>query len=211
MDVVIEWVTQIVIFLLIAAIIDLLVPATSMKKYIKLAVGLLLILILLKPIFYVLNIDIGNALKSTFVQIERGENRSESAENFIEMQKNEIQESQDAYILEQVAVPLIDLAKDSLKEEYQAEIIDLKFKFANEFQAADDDLYEELEEVIVYLRELDDEEGAVSVVEDIVINTDDPAVTEQKGRDDEAIKELLQEVWELKNKELTIIWEGGAS
>ncbi|OZU90001.1 stage III sporulation protein AF [Virgibacillus indicus] len=210
MDALIEWVTQIIIFLLLAAIIDLLIPATAMKKYIKLAVGLLLILILLKPVFYIFNIDMGQELKNAFVQLDQEEVRNNSAENSIEIQKNEIQASQDAYILEQVAVPLKDLAKDSLLEQYQAEIIDLEFKFASDTQATDNNLFENLEEVIVYLRELGDEEGAVSVVDDIVINTDDPSENE-KGQDDEDIKDLLREVWELKNKDLTIIWEGGAS
>lgn len=210
MDALIEWVTQIIIFLLLAAIIDLLIPATSMKKYIKLAVGLLLILILLKPVFYIFNIDIGQELKNSFEKLDQEEIRNNSAENSLEIQKSEIQASQDAYILEQVAVPLKDLAKDSLQEQYQAEIIDLEFNFASDIQATDSNLFENLEEVIVYLRESGDEEGAVNVVDDIVINTDDPSENEM-GQDDEDIKELLREVWELKNKDLTIIWEGGAS
>lgn len=208
MDALIQWVTQIIIFLLLAAIIDLLVPATSMKKYIKLVVGLILILILLQPVFHLFNINIKNELKSSFLQLSEETSSNESVENLIELQKNEIQGSQDAYILEQMAVQLKDLAEDPLLEEHQAEIRDIQFLFLSE----EDYTFENLEEVIVYLREADeeDEEGAVDVVEDVEINTDDPVV-EEEDQDSEEIKALLSEVWELRNKEVTITWEGGTS
>ncbi|WP_373892741.1 stage III sporulation protein AF [Virgibacillus natechei] len=208
MDALIQWVTQIIIFLLLAAIIDLLIPATSMKKYIKLVVGLILILILLQPIFYLFNINIQNELKSSFQQVSRQNSNNESVENLIELQKSEIQGSQDAYILEQMAVQLKDLAEDPLLEEHQAEIRDIQFLFSSEEEYT----FENLEEVIVYLRESDeeDEEGAVDLVEDVKINTDEPVVEEEE-QDSEEIKSLLREVWELRNKEVTITWEGGTS
>ncbi|PAV29100.1 stage III sporulation protein AF [Virgibacillus profundi] len=206
MDMLIDWVTQIIIFLLLAAIIDLLIPATTMKKYIKLVVGLILILILLKPIFFILNIDIERALETSYSQLRQEGTNNESIENLIELQKSEIQDSQDAYKLEQTAVHLKDLAKDALVEDHQAEIIDIKFIFETEKDVG----FESLEKVVVYLRELDDGEGAVSIVDDVVINTDDPVVDEE-GQDDEQIEELLRNVWELRNKELTISWEGGTS
>ncbi|MDY0396476.1 stage III sporulation protein AF [Virgibacillus halophilus] len=53
-------------FLLLATIIDLLVPANSMKKYIQFAVGLILILIFLKPVFYLFHIDMKQAIQTTF-------------------------------------------------------------------------------------------------------------------------------------------------
>ncbi|MBY7143401.1 stage III sporulation protein AF [Virgibacillus sp. NKC19-3] len=208
MDALIQWVTQIIIFLLLAAIVDLLVPTTPMKKYIKLVVGLILILILLQPIFYLFNVNIQNELEASFLQVSEETSNNESVENLIELQKNEIQDSQDAYILEQMAVQLKDLAEDPLLEEHQAEIRDIQFLFSSEEELT----FENLEEVIVYLQEADeeDEEGAVDLVKDVEINTNDPVVEEEE-QDSEEIKSLLREVWELHNKEVTITWEGGAS
>ena len=57
-----EWVAQIILFIILATIIDLLIPQSSFQKYIKLAIGLILILILLNPVFSVLNIDIREAV-----------------------------------------------------------------------------------------------------------------------------------------------------
>lgn len=206
MDAFIQWVTQIVIFLILAAVIDLIIPSTNMKKYIKLVVGLILILILLQPIFYLFNINIQNELETSFSQVFEDNLNDDSVENLMELQKSEIEVSQDAYILEQMAVQLKDLASDPLLEEHQAEITDINFLFSSE----EDYTYENLEEVIVYLRESDDEEGTVELVEDVEINTDDPIITEE-GRDNEQIRGLLMQVWELHNKEITITWEGGTS
>ncbi|GAA0416717.1 MAG: stage III sporulation protein AF [Bacillota bacterium] len=205
MQVLIQWVTQIILFLLLAAIIDLLVPSNSMKKYIKLVVGLILILILLKPIFYIFQIDINQALEASVAQFEQETTEGKSMENLIESQKNEIEDAQDAYILEQMAVQLKEYAEQPLQEEYQVEITDIKFQFGNQQEMT----FKNLDEVIVYLRESKDGEGAVSIVDDVVIDTDNPDNTNEDEQL-EQIQALLREVWELDNKKVTLQWEGGA-
>ncbi|AVQ99340.1 stage III sporulation protein AF [Oceanobacillus sp. M65] len=208
MDALIQWVTQIIIFVLLATIIDLLMPSTSMKKYIKLIVGLILILILLKPVFYLFQIDIGSQLNRSFQQVIQQGNEGEDVESLIEFQKSEIETSQSAYILEQMAVQLTDLAQDPLLEDYQVEITDISFLFSQE----DEISFEVLDEVIVSIREIEEDgEGAVSIVEDVVINTEEPAVTKDNEEEEKQIVSLLRDVWDLQEKELTIIWEGGAS
>jgi stage III sporulation protein AF len=208
MDALIQWVTQIIIFVLLATIIDLLMPSTSMKKYIKLIVGLILILILLKPVFYLFQIDIGSQLNRSFQQVIQQGNEGEDVKSLIEFQKSEIETSQSAYILEQMAVQLTDLAQDPLLEDYQVEITDISFLFSQE----DEISFEVLDEVIVSIREIEEDgEGAVSIVEDVVINTEEPAVTKDNEEEEKQIVSLLRDVWDLQEKELTIIWEGGAS
>lgn len=206
MDALIQWVTQIIIFVLLATIIDLLMPSTSMKKYIKLIVGLILILILLKPVFYLFQIDIGSQLNRSFQQVIQQGNEGEDVESLIEFQKSEIETSQSAYILEQMAVQLTDLAQDPLLEDYQVEITDISFLFSQE----DEISFEVLDEVIVSIREIEEDgEGAVSIVEDVVINTEEPAVTKDNEEEEKQIVSLLRDVWDLQEKELTIIWREG--
>ncbi|RKQ37758.1 stage III sporulation protein AF [Oceanobacillus halophilus] len=207
MDVLVQWVTQIILFIILATVIDLLIPATAMKKYIKLVVGLILILILLKPIFYVLEIDIETALNRSFQHVNEKSGESESVENLIEFQKKEIESTQDAYILEQMAVQLIDIAEDPLKEEFQATISDIAFQF----NQTDKWTYEDLEEVIVYVKDFEEGEGEDRVVEDVVINTDESVEVKEEDRHDEQITQLLKETWELQDKEITLFWEGGPS
>lgn len=206
MNLLIQWVTQIVVFLIVAMIIDLIIPATAMKKYIKLVVGLILILIFLKPVFFLFDMNVDQALETAFSELSQEEKGSDSMENSIEMQKKEIQATQSAYILEEMAVQLKDLAKDSLANDYQAEILDINFQLATEEKPT----YEDLDEVIVYLGQMEEEEGAVGTVDNIEINTGEPVVEEDE-QDVQGIKNLLQDVWEIDQDKLTIVWEGGST
>ncbi|MFC3039032.1 stage III sporulation protein AF [Virgibacillus xinjiangensis] len=207
MDILFQWVTQIILFLLLAAVIDLLIPATTMKKYIKLTIGLILILLILQPIFYIFDVDIEQQIDAAFSQMEAGAGKEDSMKNLIEMQKNEIQASQDAYILEQMAVQLKDLARDPLMEKHQAEINDITFTFSQ----GEDYSFESLEEVIVYLQDHGEGEGAVNVVEEIVIDTEEQESADEEQNEHEEVKLLLREVWEIYDKEITVIWEGGTT
>ncbi|SDQ51391.1 stage III sporulation protein AF [Virgibacillus subterraneus] len=208
MEILTQWVTQIIIFLLLASIVDLLIPATSMKKYIKLVVGLILILIFLKPLFFLFDFNAQQALEKSYSQIMNQQPEGEQVENSIKMQKSEIQESQNAYILEQTVVQLKELAKKPLQEDYQLEISDIEFPQTELF--AETELTDEnFDEVIVYLDESSEGEGEVSAIEDVVINTDKTVANEVNKLDVNGIKLLLQDTWEIDNKKLTILWEGG--
>ncbi|WP_047984165.1 stage III sporulation protein AF [Ornithinibacillus californiensis] len=209
MDLLINWVAQIIIFILLATIIDLLVPTGGMKKYIKFVIGLILILIFLQPIFYLFKVDIQQAVERSFTSLVEDDSKSSKVENLIEIQKSEIESSTSAYILEQMAVQLKDIAKAPLLDNYQAEIRHLDFKFYEGATIT----YEGLEEVIVYLGESVAGEGAVNAVEDVVINTGEQTdkTEEEVDVDLQGIESMLRETWELTDKELTVRWEGGAS
>lgn len=208
MDLLIDWVTQIVIFLIVAIMIDLIIPATTMKKYIKLVVGLILILIFLKPVFALFDMNIDQALETSFTQLMDEETEQDTMENSIKMQKNEIESSQRAYILEEMAVQLKDLAKKRLKEEEQAEIRHIDFQFQSDAEPS----YENLDEVIVYVGHMEEEEGAVDTVEDVEINTEEPVAEDDDNEQEvQQIKEVLHEVWDISVDKLTIEWEGGST
>lgn len=210
MDVIIQWVTQIILFIILAAIIDLLIPVDSMKKYVKLAVGLILILILLKPVFYLFDADIEQAVETSIDQLDQAYRQDENIENQIEFQKKEIQNSQHAYILEQMTVQLKNIAEDPLKEEFQVEITSIDFTFEEEVENLS---FEDLVEVIVYIKELENEEGAVDTVEEIVIDSqhNDQESVEEKEEVGAEITASLMDVWELTDKKVSIYWEGGTS
>lgn len=201
MSLIIDWVTKIILFLIIAAIVDMMLPSDNMKKYAKLTVGLILILIMMQPLFDLFQADIEQTVRASIDKLENVQEKDFSIEKEIELQKIEIQNGQHAYILEQMAVQLENLAKEPLREEFQAEIISMDFVFLREGEAS----YENLEEVIVLLGDGDGEKGAVKTVEDVVINEPE----EKEKKDLSGMEELLIEVWELTDKKLSLQWEGG--
>lgn len=52
-----EWLTSIILFILFAIVIDMLLPSSSMQKYAKMVVSLLLIIVMLNPIFKLFKTD----------------------------------------------------------------------------------------------------------------------------------------------------------
>lgn len=200
-----EWITQIIVFLLMAAIIDLLIPASTMKRYINLIIGLILILIFLKPVFHILHIDVKSALESGYSKLATENKTDEEMENLIKMQKSDIQASQDAYIIEQLSKELTDIAKEPLEDKFDMEIQAIQFTFQDESNPS----YEELEDIIVTLSESHQEKEVATKIEDIEINTKEPKHHHSESDDKlEDVQTLLVDVWEIENKKVTVLWEG---
>ncbi len=204
MEYIIQWVTKIVIFILLATIIDLLIPASAMKKYIKFVVGLILILIFLQPLFQLFQIDIKQAINTSLMQRNGSIENEQNIEKLIDFKKSEIQSSQNAYIEEQMAVQLMELAQPQLRTEHAVEITSMDIDFVPNST----NIPENLEKVIIYIQEANNEEGTVNVVEDVVINMDRQEDNIADEPDAEAIKKTLQEVWQIDDTVLTIEWEG---
>lgn len=84
MDFIKEWVTNIILFVLLATVIDMLLPSSKLQKYTKMVTGLLLIAIILTPILRIISSDFEEALVSVPVFEASGE---KNMENLIEMKK----------------------------------------------------------------------------------------------------------------------------
>ena len=104
-----EWLTTIVLFILFAIVIDMLLPSSSMQKYAKMVVSLLLIVVMLTPIFKLFKTD----PEVIFEYLTKnGQSESADIKNQINSKKIEIQASQRAYILEEMAVQLKKKAEE---------------------------------------------------------------------------------------------------
>ena len=110
-----EWITNIIVFVLLATVIDMLLPSSNMQKYAKIVTGLLLITIILTPLLKLLTSDFDKVMNSIDINSSYQNN---SVENLIEMKKKEIQASQRAYILEQMAVQMKQQAEKEMINEY---------------------------------------------------------------------------------------------
>ncbi len=123
-----EWILNIIIFLLLSMIIDMLLPANNMRKYVKLVTGLLLISIIITPLFQLLSsiiiTPLFQLLSSDYEQVlgnltKKIEVSEQSTGNLLEKKKIEIQASQHAYTLEQMAVQMKKEVEKELMDHYQ--------------------------------------------------------------------------------------------
>jgi stage III sporulation protein AF len=205
-----EWITNIIVFILLAVVIDLLLPNSSMQKYAKMVISLLLIIVIINPIFKLFNTDM-NVILSEF-QSEAPSEENE-VKNLIEFQKKEIQASQRAYILEQMAVQMKTMAKEELVQNYDVTIETI---LLSESEQVDDiNSQKDLQHIGVVLQRNEAEvvagQEAVEAVQSISIDTTKelPAEDPEAELNSDEITAYLAKVWEVEEEKITLELEGG--
>lgn len=199
------WIMQIVIFILIATIIELLLPNNSMKRYVNIVVGLLLLLIFSKPLMLVFSLDVNSSIKSIEQGLSLESNQTINQENIYLKQKNEIQAEQDAYILNEIKQQLIQRGNLALVDQFTLKIIEVEFSFI-EASLLDS---ENIDQVTVHL--IDERDlSEVRQVEPIRIN---PEQLEEKKEHKQLseIKNVIATAWDIEVEMLTLVIEGGTS
>lgn len=205
MDFIKEWITNIIIFILLATVIDMLLPNSSFQKYTKMVTGLLLIAIILTPVLKIVASDFEETISSIPVLNEPGEKK---LENSIEMQKKEIQAWQHAYILEDMAVQLKKQVAEELIEQYSLEIIEVQFLVDENSTRA---FPENLQKVFVELQGTKEESVAVEVVKKVEINTSEAIPTYKQTKEEvtSQVVSFLAHKWNVKEETIEIVLEGG--
>ncbi|MCY8205080.1 MULTISPECIES: stage III sporulation protein AF [unclassified Bacillus (in: firmicutes)] len=197
-----EWLTTIVLFILFAIVIDMLLPSSSMQKYAKMVVSLLLIVVMLTPIFKLFNTD--PAVIFEYLT-KNGQSESADIKNQINSKKIEIQASQRAYILEEMAVQLKKKAEERFShDEYKVGRIKLT---AGEKVDSEEDI----KTISVYMAP--SSEKTVQTVAPVHIDTDHAYVTKEAAEQKEAkqIQTQLADIWEIGSEKITVHMEGGES
>lgn len=204
MDFIKEWITNIIIFILLATVLDMLLPNSSFQKYTKIVTGLILIAIILSPIMKIFTSDFETAIASIGqFNIQEDEN----IKNSIELKKKEIQASQHAYILETMAVQLKAAAEEELMDQQGMEIANIELEVNDQDQRP---FPENIQYVIVHLKEAEDEGETVAVVREVEIDTEAPLPSKKTSKTTDQIASLLSEKWNVPEKSIQIMIEGGS-
>ncbi|WP_061809674.1 stage III sporulation protein AF [Rossellomorea vietnamensis] len=197
-----DWITNIIIFVLLATVIDMLLPSSNMQKYAKIVTGLLLITIILTPLFKLMSTDFDEVMNSIDLN---GPSQNKSMENEIEMKKKEIQASQRAYILEQMAV--------QMKQEAEKEMMDEQGKVIEKVTIQADDvenLPDSITGVKVIVKEKESEkDSTIEAVQNVEIDTGSETRKKTSDEDTSQLATLLAEQWNLTQDKIIITVEGG--
>jgi stage III sporulation protein AF len=197
-----EWVTNIIIFVLLATVIDMLLPNTNLQKYTKIVTGLLLVAIILTPVLKLISKDFETALQS--IPIFEG-TEEKNMENLIELKKKEIQASQRAYILETMAVQLKEGTAEELMNQYGLEVANIDITLDETTKQSFPD---NLQKVIVQLKQSEEEANVVAVIKPVEINTNQPSQTKRLTAQSEEITSLLAERWNVSEGAIEVLIEG---
>lgn len=198
-----EWVTNIILFVLFATMVDMLLPTSKFQKYAKMVIGLLLIAIILTPIFKLISED----FEQTIAAIpEFKVNNEYQMKNLIDLQKSEIQASQDAYILKQMAVQMKEDAEEELMDQYGLVIADIDLLVDEDNQHP---FPENLQKVVIQLKQPVEETEVVEVVKSVEINTEEPLIPETKTENTDKVAQLLSRKWNVDKEAIELEIEGG--
>lgn len=199
-----EWITSIILFILFAIVIDLLLPNSSMQKYAKMVVSLLLIVVMLNPIFALFRAD----PDQIFSEIMKGKDQAQSEEikNQMNLEKKEIQASQRAYILKQMAVQLEKSAKEPLeKESYEMKHVEVLADEEHLDQNMEVDQFR-IKAVLVPLT--GDAVETVAKV-DIDLSRQKEESAGASAKEMARVKETLADVWNTRPEHIALNIEGG--
>jgi stage III sporulation protein AF len=204
-----EWITTIILFILLATVVDMLLPSSSMQKYTKLVIGLLLIVVILTPILKLLSTDMDELFAKMMTHPSYFSEKN--TENLIEMKKKEIQASHSAYILEQMEISMLEDVEEELREQYGLTVKEVNLVVKNQNQLNTVPTEEDLEMVVIVLEE-GTEETAISVVKPVQIDTSRPNKPEpsspNSGREGN-IAAFLSDRWQLHETLISVDVEGG--
>ncbi len=129
----------------------------------------------------------------------------ESMKNSIEEKKKEIQASQRAYILEQMAVQLENEVKEELMNDHNVEIQNFSFQFKKDAEMN----LEGLKSLTVTMKESGDQEAGTDEVEEIVIDLNQQPKNQEDKKSLNAVKSYLSSAWDIPEDQLILQWEGG--
>lgn len=203
MDLLKAWITNIILFILLVTVVDLLLPNSTIKKYTKIVLGLLLITIILNPILRWVTTDYEKVL-ADFPQMNKS--NEVQINNSIEIKKREIQASNRAYILKQMAVQLEKDVEEEMVDKFGLKIVEMKLE---EDQKSQQTFPANVQKVIVRLADHKQPDGkVVEAVSKIEINANKPPSSSQ-SEVQQNIATFLAEKWNIEKNTIEVLIEGG--
>jgi stage III sporulation protein AF len=198
-----EWITHILLFILMAMVVELLLPNSAMQKYVKMVLGLLLMILMATPIFRLFSLDprellseIESMMEATGISMEWKD------------KKNEIQEGQRAYILEQTTVHMEEITEKELMEQYGYEIAAISIDMDERWFESPPDgetVPGLIREISVILKKANPE-LRIEPVQEVEVSR---AGTAADFSNREAIKSFLASMWGLDPERIAIQIKGG--
>ncbi|HLR01354.1 MAG TPA: stage III sporulation protein AF [Virgibacillus sp.] len=207
MDAIMDWIKQIVMFILLASIIDLMIPHSKFSKYVRLVIGFIFILIFMNPLFKLFGTDLTSQINQITDKIYESAS-DDKMKKSVQLKKSEIQSQQEAYVLEKMDVQLKEKVQADLQKKLNVQINKLDFSFKKEMEWTP----ENLKQIDVYLEKADrrssnEEKGVVNEIDKVEIMNKENEEKQEKPNI-EKVKQLLTKKWGIEKDELTIYWEG---
>ncbi|MGG3988574.1 stage III sporulation protein AF [Bacillus smithii] len=199
MDFFAKWIANIILLLLFAVTIEMLLPSSTYQKYLKIIVGLILIVVLLTPLLSVFS---GQFQQEIVSAINTSGGETWEAENQLNQKKNEIQASQREYILKQMAVQLKHSVEKELVKKYKKEIVDVQVEMKDQHG----DKQEDINKIKVVLKDAKD--GMTESVQEVNIDIHDSR-SSKPHEEEKKIAAFLAKQWGENPEKIVVLDEEG--
>jgi stage III sporulation protein AF len=147
-----EWIKHIVLLILMATFLDLILPNSSMRKYVKLVVGFLLILLILSPVLEIFKFDHDRLLLNVDQLLEE-KNRPLTLQ--MDQEKNRISIGQDQAIIDEVKAKWSQEIKNGIEKQFAVNVLHVTLNLQHEGEQID------LQELILQIEQAPQKESKV--------------------------------------------------
>ncbi|GAA0458052.1 stage III sporulation protein AF [Alkalibacillus silvisoli] len=197
MSFLIDWISQIVIFIFLATLISLLIPKSTHEKIIKVVFGMIIFLLFLHPLAALFQVEPESVIAE--FDLPDLSITSEEMETEISNKKSEIQASSDAYILEQLEQSIKTSIEEELVQQYGVTIHDVFVELDDDSEGSEE-FDEMIDQVTFHLTENDE----VQEVEAVQI----PLEQSEDGEGLDQMKRTISSFLGLPVDSINIEWEG---
>ncbi|WP_456278328.1 stage III sporulation protein AF [Bacillus sp. AK128] len=201
------WIANIIVFILLATIVDMLLPNSNLQRYAKMVTGLLLIVIILTPLFKFFSYDFEEVLATATSGPQLEE---ENIENLIEFKKKEIQALNRAYSLEEVAVQMKEAVEDEMMGRFGLSVSHVSIEVDESIDPASDST-EHFSVNVQLSEQKEEQEAAIPVVKEVKIDTSNELPKTESKVDEQKIVSYLATEWQLHSQQINVALEGGES
>ncbi len=187
-----------------------------MQRYVKMVVGLLLLVVMLQPLLSIFTEDVDEWLFSLAGETEQTERLVNDS---INLQKRDIESGVRAYTLEQVAVQLERQVAGELKDQHSLVIKEVEIDLEGDINQAIDE--EQITAIHVFVQTISDNEeveeenesSEISPVQVVRIDTTSRGQQRQEMEetafDLQPVQTLLSQNWQIPKDKILLAWEGG--
>ncbi|PTM58522.1 stage III sporulation protein AF [Desmospora activa] len=208
-----DWLKQIVMLVLIATFLDLLLPNNALDRYVKLVMGLLIILAMLSPVLNLLQTD----WDITDFKFEPSQQQEEAMDPLdrIQQEGNSLANSREGMVREQVEQELAEQIDSEITERFKLKVAMINVKI----QVNDEGATDGVEKVEMTLYPAEAEEGrrqmdAVNEVDPVIVDLEEKQedrVVKQGQEDGQSaeVAAFVAEKWEIPADRIDVTVEEG--
>lgn len=193
-----EFAMSLIIFSLVATLLEMIIPNSNFKKYVQFVIGLVLVVIIFTPMAKLLRSDIDQKVSEGIESVTN--DSTNQVEELMNAQKGEILAGNKEYILNEFSKALKENANEEMVREFSYSIDAIDIVLKDDKSEVD---YENISEINVRIGSNENSESVLPI-EKIRIGEKNKGTNQQATRDLLEVQKFLIKTWELDATDIKV-------